>query len=197
MTKRKVLLVPLNWGLGHATRLVPIIRKYTDKGDEVFVGGSPEHLVLFREEFPEIRSIKIPYANIKFNDNQRQIISLIVRIPLFIIQIIREHYALKKIVRKNKIDLVISDNCYGLWHRKIKSIFVTHQLTIKLPPGIKLFEGMINNVNHWLINKFDECWIPDLKNDGGYAGDLSHGKELKNKVKYIGIQSRFTCTELQ
>ncbi len=196
MKKKRVLLVSLNWGLGHATRLLPVISNYIRNGNTVFFGGSPEHIKIILEEFPEVNAVKIPYARIRFNGSKNQLLSLVLQVPFFLMQIAREHLSLKKIIRQHKINSIVSDNCYGLWNRNIHSVFITHQLNIFLPDRLKAFEKLINKMNRWFIEKFDECWIPDLEEHGGYAGKLSHNFSLRNKVSYIGILSRFSIADL-
>ena len=192
MKNKRIFLVPLNWGLGHVTRSIPVIRKFIDQGNTVLVGGSPSQLILLTDEFPGITRVKFPYTRVRLNRKQFQLFSLFCQVPIFLMQICKEHIALKKVIKNYKIDLVVSDNCYGLWNKKIHSIFITHQLNIKLPEYIKFLSKPINKINHWFIKKYDECWIPDLKNSGGYAGELSHGTAINNKIRYIGILSRFS-----
>ncbi|MBN2522104.1 MAG: hypothetical protein JXB24_02470 [Bacteroidales bacterium] len=196
MKKKRVLLVPLNWGLGHATRLLPVISNYIRNGDTVFVGGSPSHLSIILEEFSEVNTVTIPYARIRFNGSRNQLLSLMLQIPFFFIQIVREHLSLKKIIKQHKINFIVSDNCYGLWNKNVHSVFITHQLNIILPHRLIAFEKFINKVNRWFIEKYDECWIPDLEDHDSYAGKLSHGNSLHNQVSYIGILSRFSIADL-
>ena len=101
-------------------------------------------------------------------------------------QVYQEHQLLKKLVKEYQIDLVISDNRYGFFHAHIPSIFITHQINIKVPFG----KTLINFINHYFIKKYATCWVPDFEQDvESLAGDLSRKKQLKN-VKYIGTLSR-------
>ena len=36
---RRVLIAPLNWGIGHATRCIPIIKRLLEAGKEVIVAA--------------------------------------------------------------------------------------------------------------------------------------------------------------
>jgi hypothetical protein len=191
MTGKKVLVVPLNWGLGHASRIIPIISALKDAGASVLIGGSPSHLSLLKEEFQNIDTLSIPYLRIRLSNRGNQILKIALQLPAFAFYIFREHRALKKIIAEKKIDLLISDNCYGLWNQKVYSIFITHQLHIKLPQKIKFLEKTINKINHWFIGNFDECWVPDIKENGGIAGELSHVRLESIHQKYLGIISRF------
>jgi uncharacterized protein (TIGR00661 family) len=191
MSSKRVLVVPLNWGLGHATRLIPIIKMLLDKGIEVKVAGSPSHVSIFKKEFDNIEVLHIPWLNIKLNNSKSQIFSVFFQLPVFIFQIIQEHRQLKKLLNKHPLDIVISDNCYGLWNPKVHSIFITHQLSIKLPKKIRFLEKPINLINHWFINKYNSCWVPDFENDAALAGELSIPVKLKTNLFYIGPLSRF------
>lgn len=88
-------------------------------------------------------------------------------------------------------DAVISDNRYGLYHRSVPCIFITHQLAIKTPLG-KWSEKILQKRNYRFINRFTTCWVPDIEGDNNLAGELSHPiKKPKIPVKYIGLLSRF------
>jgi len=192
MKNKTVFLVPLNWGLGHVTRCIPIIRQLIKQGNLILLGGSPAQRILLNEEFPDIKTIPFPYARVKIGKSRFQHISLFWQVPLFYFQIIKEHRALKRVIRNYNIDVVISDNCFGLWDKSIHSIFISHQINILLPPRLKYFTKPVNKINRWFIQKFDECWIPDVEDSGGYAGKLSHDFSLESKIKYLGILSRFS-----
>src|SRR5690606_38073858 len=83
---------------------------------------------------------------------------------------------------------VISDNRYGLWNPKVKSVLVTHQLFIKAPTGEWLLEKILNSY----LNNFDEVWIPDVEGADNLSGDLSHKKPLPGNYQFIGPLSRFS-----
>jgi len=191
MVGKKVLLVPLNWGLGHASRIIPLISALKIAGASVIVGGSPSHISFLQKEFENLDTLKIPYLHIRLNGRKNQVFRILLQVPALIISIVREHLALKKIVSEIGIDIVISDNCYGLWNHKVHSIFITHQLKIKLPDKIKFLENLINKINRIFIDKYDECWVPDFGEGDGIAGELSHSQSISPKTKYMGILSRF------
>jgi predicted glycosyltransferase len=196
MVGKKILLVPLNWGLGHASRIIPLISVLKSAGISIVIGGSPSHISFIQNEFNDLDTLVIPHLHIKLNGKKRQGLRILLQIPMFLLNIFNEHRALKKIISKYKIDTVISDNCYGLWNHEIHSIFITHQIRIKLPPAIKFLENPINKINRNLLGKYDECWVPDIEEDGGLAGELSHPETVFPKLKFIGIMSRFNSFKL-
>lgn len=94
-------------------------------------------------------------------------------------------------VRSHQIDAVISDNRFGLYHSKIPSVFITHQLSIKSPLG-NWSEKILRRWNYKYINRFTECWIPDVMGEDNLAGELSHPQiKPATPIKYIGPISRF------
>ena len=100
-------------------------------------------------------------------------------------------YRLKGIIKNNKIDIVISDNRFGLWNRKIKSVYVTHQLVIPLPENLKFFEWIGVLFHRFFIRKYSFCFIPDLPGDLNLSGRLTHNVRLPENTRFIGILSRF------
>ena len=194
ITNKRILIAPLNWGLGHATRDVSIIRDLLKNENEVFVAGNLNTIRILNEEFPDLTFILFPSFSVKYS-KQFLILKLIFSLPYFLFQIAKEHFKLKKIIKDYEIDVVISDNRFGLWNKKVRSIFITHQIMIKLPNSIKLFESLIYKLNNWFIKHYDECWIPDFEHDENLSGDLSHKYKKPKNAKFIGAQSRFILPE--
>ncbi|MBI9069099.1 MAG: glycosyl transferase family 28 [Salinivirgaceae bacterium] len=190
--KETVLICPLNWGLGHATRDVPIIKQILSEGSKVIIAGSGYSLQFLKNEFPQLQSIELSGFKISYASKQFFLLWILLQLPFFGISIIKEHYQLKKIIKQYKITKVISDNRYGLWNKKIKSVLITHQVFIQLPRSVKVFEPALHWFTRRLITKFDKCWIPDYEDlNTSLSGKLSHGKNLPKNIKYIGPLSRF------
>lgn len=121
---------------------------------------------------------------------------LLLQVPRILNTIWREHRWLKKIVSQYLFDAVISDNRYGLWHKKIPCIFITHQLRIRVP-GSSFIEDRLQKINYRYINRFSACWVPDEVTTPGLAGTLSHPPQLPAiPVNYIGPLSRFEKKEI-
>jgi predicted glycosyltransferase len=84
---------------------------------------------------------------------------------------------------------VISDNRFGLYTDAVPCIFITHQLTIRVPFG--WLEKKLQQVNYRYINRFTACWVPDAPEEPSLAGILSHpGVNPSAKLMYIGLLSR-------
>ncbi|MCX6279119.1 MAG: glycosyltransferase [Bacteroidetes bacterium] len=188
---RKVLICPLDWGIGHATRCIPVIQLFQDLGFSVIVAGSGRSIEFIKREHPKIRCIDFPGIEISYPRKNSLTLKFVTMTPRLLYNIFTEHRALKRIVRESGASLVISDNRYGCWHSDIPSVFITHQLNIQIPSVLKPFGGLLKRLNYFLIHRYTECWIPDFEPHRGLAGLLSHPKNLPANCHYIGILSRF------
>ncbi len=191
LNEKKVLVAALDWGIGHATRCVPIIRRLQNRGYEVILASNGTAKDFFKNYFPELLFLDKPAYNIVYPKNRSMSAAMIRQVPSIIKTIISEHFWLKKIIHKHKINEVVSDNCYGLWNKKIHSVFITHQLMVKCPQRLKFLEAVISRIISFFINKYDECLIPDLAGETNYSGELSHRNKLPPNAQFIGTLSRF------
>ena len=182
--KKRILVSPLDWGIGHATRCIPIIRELIKHNFEIILSSSGRSEVLLRKEFPDLQFISLKGYNIKYSKDGRMMIwRMFFQIPKIVLGIIQEHKNLKKIIKEYNIDAVISDNRYGMWNSSICSVFISHQTQIKSP----LFSNFINQINHFFLKKYTESWVPDC-NKNKLSGELSISSE--SSIKYIGTLSR-------
>ncbi len=188
MNPKHILVAPLDWGLGHATRCIPVIRLLINKGCRVSVASSGQALIVLKEEFPELEFHNLPPYNARYSQRLPFMIQVLIQMPKFLWTIAREQRALRAIALKNSIDIIISDNRYGCRLNHVPSIFIGHQLNIIMPTWLKWFEPMTNFFNHRWILRFDRNWIPDDVTRS-LAGELSR-PSLANSV-HIGIMSRF------
>jgi len=189
---KKVLIAPLDWGLGHATRCIPIIKQLQIAGCDITIAASGKTLALLANEFPEIFTVELFGYNIRYTAQKRFFaLKILLQSPKIVLTIQKEHTWLKKIIQEKQFDLIISDNRFGLYTNKIPCIFITHQLLIKAP--FKWVERLVRLINYHFINKFSACWVPDFEGGNTIAAALSHPKHLPNiPVKYIGPLSRFS-----
>jgi len=184
--KKKILVAPLNWGIGHATRCIPIINILKEQGFTTIIMASGRSLELLSKEFPNDKIIKLTDYNISYSTFLPMSLNILLQIPKILYRIYLENRQLDSIINDFKIDGIISDNRYGLYSKKIPSVFITHQLEIQS----KYLKKLIQKINYYFINKFTKCWIPDYPKDG-LAGDLSHPKKNQLDHEYIGPLSRF------
>lgn len=190
-TKKRILLAILNWGLGHATRCIPLIQELLRQNAEVILAADGAALDLIQKEFPTLETIALPAYNITYRTSNMWW-NIGTQFPKIAKAVFQEHQAIEKIVEDKKIDIIISDNRYGCYSKRVKSIFMTHQLHIKLPNA--LISKQVERVNRSRINRFDECWVPDFEGSPNLSGTLSHGTSFEN-VKYIGALSRMKYFE--
>lgn len=193
---KTIFIAPLDWGLGHATRCVPIIKELL-KHNKVILGVTPLTKPILSEEFPDLKKIIIPAYEIRYSKLLPLWIKLALSFPRISKTIKEEGKTINKIIEEEKVDVVISDNRFGLHAEQVHCVFITHQLFLKAP----LFENFAQKQNKKYILNFDEVWVPDYKtNDAStssaiittLSGELSHGKHYHTNVKYIGPQSRLT-----
>ncbi|MBK6963373.1 MAG: glycosyltransferase [Bacteroidales bacterium] len=191
----RILVCPLDWGLGHATRCIPLIRELDSAGATVVLAAAGPQLNLLRTEFPEMEWINFPGYKIKYGNKTGAGYKVFFGAPRLALRILREHYQLRNIIFKYRIDGIISDNRYGLWNRKVYSVFMTHQLNIIAPEFLKFAEPILHAGVKYFAEKYDECWIPDEDGDNNLSGILSHGKGIPKNAVYIGLLSRFDRKE--
>lgn len=188
-----ILIAPLDWGLGHTTRCIPIIKYLLEKQCRVIVATSGFHEILLKREFNELECIYLSGYDIKYA-KKNILFRLFLQIPHILKNIRREHNWLNDVIEQYKIDAVISDNRYGLFTSKVPCVFITHQLQIKVPQIWRWIDGKLRNKIYNYINNFSECWVPDApgKNES-LAALLSHPEILPSvPIHYIGWLSRFT-----
>ena len=182
------LVAVLDWGLGHATRCVPVISELLKQKVTVVIAGNGSSLKLLQLEFPQLKSYELPAYNIKYSITGKVIFKLLKQLPGFFKTIRCEQICVGEIITKEKIDFIISDNRYGCYSKDIKSIFIGHQLNLILPKGLELFSSWVNSQHLKLLSKFKEVWIPDNESGFRFSGELS---KTSLAVKHIGILSRF------
>ena len=113
-TPRRILISPLDWGLGHASRIIPLIDKHLELGDNVIIAGSDMSLNLLQKQFPQLKSVEIPSFKMKYSAGKSQVWAVVKAFPKLIYYSFKEHKALKRIVEEEKITFIISDNRFGL-----------------------------------------------------------------------------------
>ncbi len=187
----KILVCPLNWGLGHATRCVPIIRQLLSDGHEVVLVSDGYPLAFLMQEFPTLRTIEYQSYPISYSSGKSQIGAMLRSFPGIVSHILKEHFWLKKLFKDQNFNQVISDNRFGMWNKRVHSVYITHQVMVKMPRGLKFLEPFVYAFHKFIIEKYKECWIPDVEGSKGLSGDLSHKYKLPRNAKYIGTLSRF------
>ena len=187
----RILFSPLNWGLGHAVRSIPILKELSASGFEIILAGNGSSLEFLRREFPDWQYLALPSFEMRYSGGSSQVISVLRAFPGIIIASWKEHRRLRYLIKKWSIDVVISDNRFGLFSRNCVSVYITHQLTIPMPAGFRFLTPVIRKLHRVIISNYTHCWIPDEPGIFNLSGNLSHNQILPGNARFIGVLSRF------
>lgn len=191
MQQKSVLISPLDWGLGHATRCIPIIAALQELGYRVTIATDGSHEIILREAFPELTFLKLKGYGIRYSKRAEGFaFKMLVQIPRILYNIIREFLWLRKTNRSHQFDLIISDNRLGFFHLKTPSIFITHQLNLQTPFGwtTRLLQWMQYT---WFALFYSMVWVPDLEGDNNLSGILGNPKRKPSvPIWYMNVLSR-------
>jgi len=192
---KKILVVPLDWGLGHATRDIPLIYEILNAGCDVVIAAEGKHAALLQQEFPRLTILPLPGYRIQYAQKGWFFgWKIIQQIPKILRAVRYEQRWLQETVKTHGIHAVISDNRFGLYHRDIPCVFISHQLLIKTPFG-GLTERLLQQLNYRYIRRYSACWIPDYAGDNNLSGILAHPPQLPPHTTYLGCLSRFKMRE--
>jgi UDP-N-acetylglucosamine:LPS N-acetylglucosamine transferase len=185
---KNILVAPLNWGLGHATRCIPVIRNLQECGYNPIIASDGAALELLKLEFPNLKFLELPSYRItypKCGNNFRW--KMLQSVPNIIRAVVKERNLVKKWVKDHALSGIISDNRLGVYNPKIPCVFMTHQLNVLT--GSTTF--LTTSVHQHFISKFNECWVPDVDRKPNLSGKLGHIDQTLINLKYIGALSRF------
>ncbi|MUP44599.1 glycosyltransferase [Gramella sp. BOM4] len=194
MRKKRILVAPLNWGLGHASRCVPIITELQVNGFEPIITSDGDSLKLLKLEFPNLMHIELPSYNIRYSEKGKNLKwKLLQDTPRILSAVKAENRMTEELVKELEISGIISDNRFGVRSKNLKTnIFITHQL--KVLSGTTTFLSSI--INKQYVKKFDQCWVPDFEGTENLSGIMGHPENTPIPVKYIGLLSRFQKKDL-
>lgn len=193
----KILIAPLNWGLGHACRCVPLIHRLLDEGHEVVIGGDGMSFTLLRKHFPKLRYVYLAPLDLHYSRSGNQTWAMLKAIPQLLLWRNKDRLMLKAILQEEHFDQVISDNRPGLYNKQVECIYITHQLQIRLTKTWQWAEATASRIHARMYTRFNKVWIPDYEDiNHSLAGELSHPSNLRLSRKmtafqYIGPLSRF------
>lgn len=187
----RILVAPLDWGLGHVTRCVPVIRHITKLGHTVVFAGNSSQQQYIKGVFPCIEILHLEGYNVQYARTKLGLLpKIITQIPRLKKCIKTEHIWLQKTIKTHRIDAVISDNRYGLYSMHIPCVLMTHQLQIRTGVGTSL-DRILLKIHYRFIEKYNRCWVVDVAEDDGLSGALAHPSILpKIKTNYIGLLSQ-------
>ncbi len=191
--KKRILVAPLNWGLGHATRCIPIIRALILHDFEVVLASDGTALQLLKKEFPNLEALELPSYHIAYAKNAKLFKwKLLKDSPKVLKAIKAEKKAIKTIIEAHNITGIISDNRLGLHNKKVPCVFISHQLQVLSGSTTWLSTKMHQKV----MQQFDVCWVPDNLGEPNLSGKLGHVDVPELPTKYLGPLSRFHKKEV-
>lgn len=182
-----VLVAPLNWGLGHATRCIPVINALEQNGFTPILASDGVALAMLRKEFPHLLTLELPSYEIEYAKNGANFKwKMLQNTPKMIEAILKEKKMVKKWVKEYELIGIISDNRLGVFSKKVPSIFITHQLNVLTGNTTWISSKM----HRFIIKKYTECWVPDREEKPNLTGKLGHLKKSDDKIRYLGPLSR-------
>ncbi|MFH0760816.1 MAG: glycosyltransferase [Bacteroidota bacterium] len=188
---KTILVSPLEWGLGHTVRLVPVIDNLLKQGHSVILASDGRSLSFLRFRFPGLSWVRMPFYPVRYPEKKNFFLKIIPQIPGILRAIRRNRKQVSALVREWSIDLIISDHRYGLTCSGVPSIFITNQLWLKAPKGLTWGEPLAYRLHLWYLRKFTRIWLPDFPGEPNISGIQTHPSRLPGRVEYIGPVSRF------
>lgn len=190
---KTILIAPLNWGLGHATRCIPIIKALQEYNFTPIIASDGTALELLKKEFPYLKILELPSYHIEYAKNGKNFRwKLLKNLPRMIAAIYQEKKMVKKWIQKYEIEGIISDNRLGVYNSSIPSVFITHQLNVITGSTT----WITSKLHQYFIKKFTSCWIPDVNSKLNLSGKLGHIANNALKLQYIGPLSRMNKLNL-
>ncbi|MEM9050657.1 MAG: glycosyltransferase [Bacteroidota bacterium] len=180
----KVLFAVLNWGLGHATRSVPVIKSILNYGAELELATTGIAAAFLKNEFPNLIVHHLEDKEVIYSSKGAKTALFKRAFQQEAINISQQR-EIRRLCAENDITHIVSDNVYGAYDPNLKNALITHQLSLKTPFG----SGMVNRrLANW-INKFSEVWIPDDP-EFKLAGRLAQNPRVNVPRHHLGILSR-------
>lgn len=192
---RTILVTVLNWGLGHATRCIPLIKMLHYYNFTPIIASDGPALELLKKEFPYILCLQLPANTIEYPKNGNHFKrKLLQSLPQMALNIREEKKIVDRWIAKYEVIGIISDNRMGCYSTKVPTVYITHQLNV-LTGNTTWWSSKLHQ---YFIKKFNVCWIPDHSKEPNLAGVLSH-TDLHSDIKleYIGPISRFHIQEAE
>lgn len=190
MNGARILVAPLDWGLGHAARCVPVVQALLARGAVPVIAADKGPLALLRSEFPELDHVRLPGISIRYSKGGSQLLRMALQFPAMVRQVQAEQRAFERLRRVCRIDAVITDQRFGVRATDLPSVLITHQVF----PFTPVAQGALRKVNLRHIERFHRCWVMDEPGAEGLAGELSHPAGARGMMpvnaRYIGTLSR-------
>ncbi len=191
-TKPRILVAPLDWGIGHSTRCVPIIKELMRQEADVVIASNGRPLKVLEREFPDLPSYKLPPYDVRY-PFRSIVLNMLLQMPRLLWTTWAEHRQVDQMIDHLHLDGIISDNRMGCFSRKVPTVVISHQLNVKAPS--KFLYRLTNLMNHWYLRHYDHCWVPDWAGENNLSGELSRPSPLAN-TSYIGPITRLKAVKV-
>ena len=192
--KKNILISPLYWGTGHATRVQVLARELKKRGHRIIIAAPPAlHKIFDSSAYDELTGSWSP--RLSYPRFLPLYLGVLVQLPLLLAAFIYDRHMAVWLIRRYNIDILISDNRFGMRSPEVHSIYITHQPRVIVPQPFAFAGNIVSAIHRRMASAYDECWIPDLPGTPNISGRLSHGCKLPPATSYIGILSRFTPGE--
>ncbi|MBX2917297.1 MAG: hypothetical protein KF856_18670 [Cyclobacteriaceae bacterium] len=189
-----VFVAVLNWGLGHATRSIPVIKQLLQRNIPVTIGSDGAALDLLKQEFPALRFVELPPNRVIYPAHGSLMLNLITQLPHIQKAIRQEHRQVQELIVQLQFTHIISDNRYGCYSDKIPTVIITHQLRLLFSGVWSLGATIINATLKSALEKFTFVWVPDF-------GPMGITQPFTTNVniphRFVGMLSRFTHSTSQ
>lgn len=186
---RTVLYFVLDWGLGHATRSIPVIRALLNSHHRVVIVSTGRSLALLRREFGGCEFEDLPDYGIRYSRHRGFLsLDLLAKTPRILLRLILEHREAEKLAARFRADVIISDNRYGCYSGSLPSYLITHQLRFQLSRMLRPFAWVSEWFNRYYFRHYRKVLVPDSAGTPNLSGDLSHRGRIADhpKVRYVG-----------
>ncbi len=187
----RILVGVLDMGLGHATRSLPLLRRWVTEGHELLLCSGGRALALLQQELPAVPTIAIPSYRLRYARGNHTTLFLALQTPRFLQDIRRERRHCAELVQRFRPDRIFSDHRYGMYHPEVPSMLLMHQITFALPRGLEFLRRRVGVAHRLLLRGFHQVLVPDEPGlEGGLlSGQLSEIPPEDDRFQYVGILS--------
>jgi uncharacterized protein (TIGR00661 family) len=190
VNQKRILIACNDWGWGHLSRSIAIIRKLLSQNNEIEIACNEAQKKVFLTYFPTIKAHHLDGYNWNFSGSGKWTMEMLQNAKNLLVTIGKEKLFIEEITKINRYDLILSDHRYGFRSKTIPSIFITHQVHL---PVSRISSWVSQTWHKKQLKAFNSLWIIDTP-ESTFAGKLSENSFHPTSF-YIGVQSRFEKKE--
>jgi len=80
--QKSILVCPLDWGLGHATRCITIINDFLNNNCKVIIGSSGKQKALLEQEFPTLTFLDLNGYEVEYPKSGSMTLKMLLQLHL-------------------------------------------------------------------------------------------------------------------